>query len=142
MVDRLKEAIVAFGWVLGTGSVSWLFSWLLQFVCSLVAGGPGFDISSQPINLLAVCSVVMTGSLVFVIWSLVETNCNLLMWCLSIVWFAVIGGVVQWAVMWVFTGTPVSNPASQVAYGILTFVWGLLNGYVLVPEKPSLQEKE
>lgn len=141
MTLRMRKFLVAFGVIVGAGIVTWLLSWLVQFICSLLFTEAAFSVGNRAVNQLA-ASTVLAVVVIVIAWAIILEMGG----CMLIIVALLVGGAVVSGISWVaarvFVDTPVSNPAAQIVYGVLVVVWSFSLWYIFCLDNDSPEEPE
>ena len=140
MSERVKKFLLTFTIVIGTGIVTWLLSWAVQFFCYLTTPSTTFDLGSRDISRLAACTVLAVVVIMLAWLILRELSGCMLFIVLLLTGGAIVSGIV-WVAQRVFVGTPVSAVPAQVVYGIITIAWSLGLTYIFFPYEDE-EDKE
>jgi hypothetical protein len=139
MNERIVVVLKGLGLTFLAAMLTWLLSWLMQYVATLITAGQEFHLN-QATNRLAFVTVVVTVVLMLVLATAVE-----LRGFANVIFFASFGllfvSIIGWVANQAFPGTTISTVPAQWIYGVATALWSMLMWYVflddLVEDQPT-----
>lgn len=108
--------------------LTWLLSWLAQYLCAITIGGH-FNFWSQATNRLAIVTIVATFAVIITIEAFIAMSGCMLFLVISLCGGAVLNGIGR-VITTTFPGTTVATSLTQTMYEIFVFAWGMLVWYV------------
>ncbi len=132
MDRRIGQLLKALSMCIVAGALTWLLSWLLQFVCSIIIADQVLHLISTASNRLALVTVLATVVVMVVVLLFLVLDGFAVM--VAIVFFgglAILGGLPQ-TVFRLFLGTTVATQPAHIIYSIVVALWGILMWYIFL----------